>query len=255
MSDDPRETAPQSLGLYASKYAFAPVFSAAFNTFVWLYVRPRISGVENLPGSGAYILAANHASHADTPIVFAAVPGRLRRRLVAAAADDYFFDGGLREVVARSLFNAIPIERKPLPGVDPLRHANRALREGYGLLLFPEGTRSRDGSVAPFRLGIGRLIAENPGVPVVPVWLDTAGKVLPKGKIVPRPYTVGVRFGAPLFLQAQPDDRASWRAAADAVRAALIALSQQPAPPRHPWYGRLPWRRPPAPAPADDRAV
>lgn len=217
------------MGLYTSHYACSPLVSALFSSFVRLYVRPRVIGRGHIPGKGPFILVANHASHADTAVITTVLPRKLRRRLVVAAAADYFFDNGLREAVVRTLFNGIPVERKAGPGRDPLRHAARALREGYGLLFFPEGTRSNDSGVGPFRAGLGRLIAMNPGIATIPVWLDTAGRVLPKGSVLPRPYTVTVRFGAPMYLEAERNDRASWQAAADAAREGLIQLSLEEA--------------------------
>src|SRR5256885_17031974 len=78
----------------------------------------------------------------------------MRRRVVAAAAQDYFFDNGLRQFASRMLFNTIPVPRTAFGSSDPLRHVVRALREGYGVLLFPEGTRSQNGELGPFRGGV-----------------------------------------------------------------------------------------------------
>jgi 1-acyl-sn-glycerol-3-phosphate acyltransferase len=211
------------MSLYESEYAGSRVAANLFDAFVRSYLRLRISGTEHLPEHGPFILAANHASHADTAVVYASLPRRLRRHVVAAAARDYFFENKLRRASARMLYNAVPVDRQAAAGRDPLRHPIRALREGYGLLIYPEGTRSRDGSIGRFRSGIGRLIALFPGVPVIPVWLDTA-EVMPKGSFAPQPRTVDVRFGPPLLLSAAPDDRASWLAAGEQVRAAVLRL-------------------------------
>src|SRR6266508_1167051 len=182
--------------------------SDTFTGLVAMYVRLRVAGKQHLPKEGAWILVANHTSHADTAVLFAAVPRRLRRRLHAAAAQDYFFDRGLRQYAARTLFNAIPVDRQRSSGRDPLRHVLRALREGDGVLIFPEGTRSMDGRLGPFRGGIGRLIAEFPGVPVIPAYIEGTVDVLPKGHALPAPNVVRVTFDAPLRLPADPHDRA-----------------------------------------------
>jgi 1-acyl-sn-glycerol-3-phosphate acyltransferase len=226
------------MGLYTSQGAGAGLLSELFELYVRLYVRPRVTGREQLPREGAYILAPNHASHADTAVLYAVLPLSDRRRLLAAAAQDYFFVGGLRQWTVRTLFNAIPVEREGIPGRDPLRHVVRALREGYGVLLFPEGTRSTNGEIGRFRSGIGRLVAHFPGVPVVPVHLQGTADVLPKGGGLPLPRRVAVRFGAPMYLQAGRRDRASWQAAADQVREAVVALGAEglapPTPPEAP---------------------
>lgn len=210
--------------LYRSHHRCADLVANLFNLYVGAYARPRVTGREHLPLEGAFILASNHHSHADTAVIFNALPRAMRRRVVAAAAQDYFFDGGLRQHMSRILFNIVPVAREISRSKDPLRHVVRALREGYGVLLFPEGTRSQNGAIGPFRSGIGRLIAEFPGMPVIPTLVIGTDRVLPKGKALPRPYQVQVVFGPPLFVQAHPHHRATWQTAADQVRTALIAL-------------------------------
>jgi len=210
--------------LYMSHQHGARLLSNMFEFFVSTYLRPHVVGVEHLPATGAYLLAANHSSHADTAVIFSAVPRRLRKRLLAAAAQDYFFVGGLRQHAARMLFNAIPVDREGARRRDPLRHVVRALREGYGVLIYPEGTRSRNGQIGPFRGGVGRLIAQFPGAPVVPTLLEGTDEVLPKGRAIPVPHPVRVTFGAPLYIQADLTSRATWQAAANQIRAAIVGL-------------------------------
>lgn len=212
------------MSLYRSRHVAARFMPSLFSIFVRFYVRPRIEGAEHLPADGSFIIASNHSSHADTAVIFTALPAKLRKRFVAAAAQDYFFQGGPMQLASRILFNAIPIARDRRGGQDPLRHAARALREGYALLLYPEGTRSKDGTIGPFRGGIGRLIAEFPGTPVIPTFVGGTTRVMPKGKVVPRPFKVTVRFGEPMLIKAHPKFRATWQTAADEVRDAVIAL-------------------------------
>jgi 1-acyl-sn-glycerol-3-phosphate acyltransferase len=212
------------MGLYASHYPFTEAARRLFFAFIRVYFRPQIIGQAHLPTVGPFILAANHASHADTAVLFSTFPHQLQQRVVAAAARDYFFEGGWRQSTARILFNAIPVDREVVQGEDPLRHVIRALNEDYGLLIYPEGTRSKNGAIGPFRRGIGRLIALFPNIPIIPAHLNAAAQAMPKGALIPRPYQVRVQYGAPLSLQAHLDDRASWQAAADAVRAAVVQL-------------------------------
>jgi 1-acyl-sn-glycerol-3-phosphate acyltransferase len=218
------------MSLYTSHQRSAGLISGIFRQIVAFYLRPQVSGAEHLPAQGAFILAANHASHADSAVIYAAVPRALRRRLLAAAAQDYFFEGGLRQYLARALFNAIPVDRESAQRRDPLRHVVRALREGYGVLIYPEGTRSRNGRIGPFRSGIGRLIAQFPDVPVIPALLQGTDEVMPKGRSVPLPRRVRVTFGAPLRLEADRAQRATWQAAANQIREAVVGLGQQAAP-------------------------
>jgi 1-acyl-sn-glycerol-3-phosphate acyltransferase len=212
------------MSLYMSHQRGAALVSDLFELFVSLYIHPHVAGVEHLPVQGAYLLAANHTSHADTAVIFSTVPRRLRHRLLAAAAQDYFFDGGLRQHAARALFNAIPVERETAKRRDPLRHVVRALREGYGVLIYPEGTRSRDGRIGPFRSGIGRLIAQFPALPVIPTLVEGTDQVMPKGRPLPVPGRVHVTFGAPLRPQAELEKKATWQAAAGQVRQAIVEM-------------------------------
>ena len=215
------------MGLYTSRHPIArlELVSRPFMAFVRFYCRLRVDGLEHIPQSGAFIVAANHSSHADTAVIFAALARPMRKRLVAAAAQDYFFDNGLRQFATRMLFNTIPVPRSAFGSSDPLRHVVRALREGYGVLLFPEGTRSQNGKLGPFRSGIGRLAAEFPNLPIIPVWLEGTARVLPKKASIPRPVRVSARFGAPIaYAPARLDDKTSWRVVASQVRDAVIHL-------------------------------
>ena len=220
------------MSLYTSRHPFArlELVTRPFMAFVRFYCRLRVEGLEHLPPKGPFILAANHSSHADTPVIFAALPRAMRKHVVAAAAREYFFDRGLRQFVTRILFNTIPVARNSPFGEDPLRHVVRALREGYGVLLFPEGTRSLNGQLGPFRSGIGRLAAEFPDLPIIPVWIAGTAQVLPKKAAIPipRPMHVHVRFSAPLdHSPASLADKATWRAVANDVREALIRMREE----------------------------
>jgi 1-acyl-sn-glycerol-3-phosphate acyltransferase len=221
------------MGLYTSRHPLARIGvpSRLFMAFVRFYCRLDIEGLEHVPREGAFMLAANHSSHADTAVIFAALPRALRRRVVAAAAQDYFFDNGFRQFFSRVLFNSIPVPRKVVSSTDPLRHVVRALREGYGVLLYPEGTRSRSGELGPFRSGIGRLAAEFPDVPIIPVWLEGTARMLPtRGLPIPRPAKVKIRFGEPLKSErAWLTDKRSWKGLANKVREAVVGLRGRPA--------------------------
>jgi len=218
------------MSLYKSQQIGASFISGLFVRFTQLYARLKVEGSEHLPAEGAFLIAANHQSHADTAVVFAALPKEARARFVAGAAQDYFFQGGPQQYFSRVLFNAVPIARDRRGGQDPLRHLSRALREGYAVLMYPEGTRSKDGTLGAFRAGIGRLLSEFPGTPVIPTYIAGTTRVMPKGKIVPRPAKVTVRFGEPIFPKAHPRFRATWQSAADEIRDAIVQMGDFPAP-------------------------
>lgn len=136
------------------------------------------------------VFVANHSSHADTAAILAALPARVRRRLAPAAAEDYFFKGRIKGKLVRALTGAFPFPRHGCAGLE---RASVLLAEGRSVLLYPEGTRSRDGSVGEFRCGVGLLARR--GVTVVPVGVAGTREILPKGMRTPSRAPVAVVFG------------------------------------------------------------
>jgi long-chain acyl-CoA synthetase len=182
-----------------------------------------ISGRELLDDLVApVLLVANHTSHLDTPVLLAALPGRLRRRLAVAAAADYFFSRPWLGKAMAFLFNAFPFSR-----TNAVRAALTSCREllgaGWSILLYPEGTRSVSGQIGAFQPGAGLLACEL-GVPVVPVWMDGLQGVLPKGRRWPRRGRVVVRLGAPLRFS----PGTSYATASAAIEVAVRALAEPP---------------------------
>lgn len=147
-------------------------------------------------GDTPLIFAANHHSHLDTPLLLTSIPEPWRDRLFVGAAADYFFRNRLSSAVSALAIGAIPIERSKVSR----RSADRAaelLDDGWSMLIFPEGGRSKDGWGQPFRGGAAYL-ALRCGVPVVPVHVEGSRHILRKGKSLPTPATVTVTFGEPI---------------------------------------------------------
>lgn len=152
--------------------------------------------VREAAAGSALILAPNHSSHLDAPLVLTALTPDVRRDTATVAASDYFFDAWWRASVTALVFNAVPIdravgERRELPA--------DLLAEGMHLLVFPEGTRSHDGYAQRFRHGVAGL-SRATGAPIVPVALEGSWRAMPRGRAWPvggRPH-VRVSFGAPL---------------------------------------------------------
>jgi 1-acyl-sn-glycerol-3-phosphate acyltransferase len=145
--------------------------------------------------SGGCVVVANHASHADTAALLAALPPAAVP--VFGAAADYWFDVPVRRFIATSLAGILPVRRSGDGGYDALlAAAGPVLRAGRTVILYPEGTRSTDGTIREFRSGALRL-ARDCGVPIVPVAVMGTADVLPKdGRYSPAPMRVHV--GAPL---------------------------------------------------------
>jgi 1-acyl-sn-glycerol-3-phosphate acyltransferase len=156
----------------------------------------RVHGAAGLP-PGPCVIVANHSSHADTAALIAALPAR--RRPVVAAAADYWFGGGIRPALCRSLCAAFPVRRSGGGSAD-LAAAVWLLAAGHDVIVFPEGTRSRDGRTGDFHRGAARLAAAA-GAPLLPAGISGTRTLLPPGgPALARRAAVTVRFGAPLLV-------------------------------------------------------
>jgi 1-acyl-sn-glycerol-3-phosphate acyltransferase len=159
----------------------------------WL-CRHRAVGTEHVPRTGPLLLAANHVSLLDPPLVGVSAPRPLQFMAKAELFRIPLFGALIRRL------NAYPVERA---GADAsaLRHALLLLQEGKALLVFPEGTRGREGEpLRQGRPGTGMLVARSEA-PVVPVYIQGSGYVLPRGARRPRRGPVTVRFGPPLRFE------------------------------------------------------
>jgi len=182
---------------------------ALFRRLLW-WLLLTVAGGVRMEGSlprGCAVLVANHSSHLDTAALLATVDTRRRPRVAAAA--DYWFTRTWRAAVCRMLAGGFPVRRHGGGSAD-LAAAARLLRQGRVVVVFPEGTRSRDGTLADFRNGAARLAA-SAGVPLVPVALIGTAALLPThGRL--RRGRVRVRIGTPVTVQ--PDDVGSATVAA-----------------------------------------
>lgn len=163
-------------------------------------VRPEWRGCE--PKARRRVYFANHTSHGDFVLIWTVLPPVLRRRTRPVAARDYWGGDGLRGFVGREVFNAVLIDRTPLPGhPHPIESMKSALADGDSLIFFPEGTRNTgDEILLPFRSGLYYLARGDAQTEFIPVWIDNLSRVMPKGQFVPIPLLCSVTFGAPLQL-------------------------------------------------------
>jgi 1-acyl-sn-glycerol-3-phosphate acyltransferase len=153
------------------------------------------------PTTRRRIYFANHTSHLDFLVIWAALPAAARARTRPVAAHDYWARGRLRRLLAERVFRAILVERRREGPNDALDRMLAALDEGCSLILFPEGTRGRGDGTAPFRSGLYNLGRLRPEVELVPVYLENLGRVLPKGEFLPVPLRSRVVFGPPLRVE------------------------------------------------------
>ncbi|MBK4215381.1 1-acyl-sn-glycerol-3-phosphate acyltransferase [Paracoccus caeni] len=146
---------------------------------------------------------ANHASHGDFVLIWAALPPALRRSARPVAGADYWDRGDLRRFIGRDVFNALLIARNAEGrSADPVEQMDDVLDDGSSLILFPEGTRNLTEEVLlPFKSGLFHLARTCPEIEMVPVWIENLNRVLPKGAVVPVPLMCKVVFGAPMHLE------------------------------------------------------
>jgi 1-acyl-sn-glycerol-3-phosphate acyltransferase len=200
-----------------------------------------VLGPGRLPKAGPAIVVANHTSHVDTLLLLTIFPARLMGRLRPVAAADYFLRGPLIGWFSRTLVGIVPISRRPEHGEDVLAPARAALAAGDIVIIFPEGTRGPSvDALAPLKSGVARLAEAFPEAPVIPVWLEGAGRVLPKGARLPAPLNCTVLVGEPI---AWAGDRAAFL---EGLRASLEALRKS-APPQR-WLEEAEASDPPPPS-------
>jgi 1-acyl-sn-glycerol-3-phosphate acyltransferase len=175
-------------------------------------------GTELVPRDGPLLLASNHSSLLDPPLIGSVLP----RELDYMAKTELFRIPALGGLIKR--LNAHPVDRS---GSDSaaLRLALRLLGDGRAVLVFPEGTRSTDGRLGPAHAGAGMLAALS-GAPVLPVYIQGSDRALPRGAAVPRPVRVTVRFGAPIRF-ARERGRSRYQEVSDEIMAAIGRLKTE----------------------------
>lgn len=165
------------------------------------------------------IYFANHQSHLDWVLIWAALPGELRARTRPIAARDYWTASPFKHWLTREVFSAVYVNRQRTDDQDPLEPLQRALESGDSLVIFPEGTRSNKGEPQVFKSGLYHLAQQFPQVQLIPTWIANVQRVMPKGEVVPVPILCTVTFGAPMELLPGEDKRDFLARARSAVMA------------------------------------
>jgi len=205
---------------------------SAISCFLWRSItrvylaiahRLKIRGRENLPERAPLILVANHASHLDAIILGGILPLRFVGAVFPIAAGDTFFTKRASSIFATAFMNALPIWRKNCGAhsLEDLRE--RLLQRPCIYILFPEGTRTRTGEMAPFKPGLGRLVAGTK-IPIVPCYLNGTFAALPATGTVPRWKKISVHLGKPLSFAETTNDRVGWESIAAATENAVRRL-------------------------------
>ena len=182
----------------------APFSATAFVVLVKLLTGSSVRWVGCEPGTRQRVYFANHTSHLDALVLWAALPPAARVLARPVAARDYWEADALRRHLATRVFHAVLIDRHR-PGGDahahnPLEPLFDALADprGHSLIIFPEGTRGPGPEPAAFKSGLYHLAKHRPEIDLVPTLIDNMNRILPKGELLPVPLLGGVSFGAPL---------------------------------------------------------
>jgi 1-acyl-sn-glycerol-3-phosphate acyltransferase len=175
------------------------------------YTRRRRAGAERFAAlEPPVVFVANHNSHIDTPIILRALPWEWRHRTAVAAAADYFYRDRRIARLVSLVFNTVPVHRQG-GGIEDLEHVERLLGERWNLLVYPSGTRVREGADRRLRTGAAVLAARH-GLSILPIHLTGTRAAMPPGQTWPRRrlwrrrYPVRVEFGEPI-RPAGPDER------------------------------------------------
>lgn len=188
--------------------------------FLIVYCRLRIAGIENIPAEGGFILASNHIAAGDPPFLGAA----LKREMYFLAKKE-LFENPLLGLLIRNL-NAIPVDRGVFDR-NALSISREKLRAGFGLILFPEGTRSKTGVLGSGKPGIGMLALEA-GVPIVPARIENSRKFL---RLPFSGRRLIMKFGSPIppgFLAKFEKSKEGYRALVREVMQRIRSLEDDP---------------------------
>jgi 1-acyl-sn-glycerol-3-phosphate acyltransferase len=153
----------------------------------------KVYGGKNIPPKGGVLIVSNHQSYLD-PVVLAS---KLTRPLSFLAKSELFENPAFGWLIRQ--LNAYPV-RQGEGDISAMKETIRRLQEGDALNMFPEGSRSGDGEIAPMQSGIG-LIIRRAGVPVVPAVIDGSFAAWPREKKIFRPHPIRVQFGPPMDLK------------------------------------------------------
>lgn len=177
------------------------------------------------PDTCQRVYFANHTSHLDALVVWAALPPDVRALTRPVAARDYWEEGTIRCYLATRVFNAVLIEREHVSRKNnPLCVLLNAIGERYSLILFPEGTRGLGPELGPFKCGLYHLARGRPDLEFVPVYIENLSRMLPKGEFIPVPLLSSVLFGPPMRLM-DNEDKAAFL---ERARKALCSLKDCP---------------------------
>jgi 1-acyl-sn-glycerol-3-phosphate acyltransferase len=190
-----------------------------------LWNRLEVRGLEHIPANPPFVITANHSSHLDALVIASVLSLRWRDQISPLAAGDYFFASKTRAGLSAIILNALPIWRQRHQGqryeLGDLR--DRLRQQSAIYIVFPEGSRSRDGQIHEFKPGFATLVAGT-NIPVVPCHLSGSFAALPPDKGVVRPQKIILQIGTPLTFETTANHAVGWRQLCEVVREKTVAL-------------------------------
>ncbi len=202
-------------------------------TILKCWNRLEICGLENLPAQPPFVIVANHSSHLDTVVLASALSARWRDQVSPLAAGDYFFATPPLAGFSAVILNALPVWRNRRGGqrheLGDLR--GRLINQQAIYIVFPEGSRSRDGQLHEFKSGFATLVAGT-AIPVLPCRLSGSFAAMPPEARAVRPRKIVLQIGAPMTFETVANHAAGWRRIAAVAREEVIALSACESPAR-----------------------
>ncbi|MDO5580954.1 MAG: lysophospholipid acyltransferase family protein [Planctomycetia bacterium] len=174
--------------------------------------------IDSQPEGCQRIYFANHTSHLDAIVIWAALPEKVREKTKMVAALDYWEGGPIRRFLAKKVFNAILIDREHVSKRNnPIYKMLELMGEDYSIIIFPEGGRSNGDLVRDFKSGMYYLAKKKPELELIPVYLDNMNRILPRGMILPVPMLSRVVFGPPIWIETEENKDAFLVRAREAV--------------------------------------
>ncbi|MFY0600523.1 MAG: 1-acyl-sn-glycerol-3-phosphate acyltransferase [Cyclobacteriaceae bacterium] len=197
MSTTLREIIPRSPIHALGRWLFSLHCFTVFNT----YLKLKVHGKQHLP-EGPFIICSNHQSHLDA-IILSHIGAFFFSRSAMIAAKDYWFDDKMRFFFSRFFFCTIPISRRETTKGFGIIETTRLVKEfvankGRSIVILPEGTRSMDEKIKPFKKGVVTL-SKITDLPIVPVYIQDSGRFWPKGSFFIKPGNLTIRIGKPIF--------------------------------------------------------
>lgn len=191
------------------KYFLILSYPIVVRLFLKLYIGVKFSNTNFLKKEKQFILIANHNSHLDTMAIQASIPASLIDKVRPVAAQEHFGKTKMLTFWSNLFINPLLIQKKydnQNHEEEPITKMDKALKDGFSLLIFPEGTRGIPDQIAPFKAGVALLLKKNPHISYIPIYLKNMGKSMPKDSFLMVPYECEVVFGKPTKIDSENVD-------------------------------------------------